>query len=244
MVAEGTSLDISATQNRDPRQQVSPWLQLDALSTVSNERQAAHALTSPPLPSPSPVLSYSPWTIILSHDPPPSLLLVHTARYDLLCIEGLALALRIFLNLQSPPTYTLSSLPEDQLQVVHISPDVAQIRPFFSGAVLRLKRALNAAEEKSFLDLQDKLHSNLCRNRKFVAIGTHDLDTIKGPFRYVVQLTVGCWLVASGGAWEQRRIGNWRSKDGGDERTRRLPRFAKHLLLAVENLEREEKDLD
>lgn len=36
----------------------------------------------------------------------------------------------------------------------------------------------------SFIDLQDKLHQNLCRRRQLVAIGTHDLDTIKGPFRY------------------------------------------------------------
>jgi phenylalanyl-tRNA synthetase beta chain len=28
------------------------------------------------------------------------------------------------------------------------------------------------------------LHATLCRHRKFVAIGTHDLDTIKGPFLY------------------------------------------------------------
>ncbi len=37
---------------------------------------------------------------------------------------------------------------------------------------------------ESFIDLQDKLHQNLCRRRQFVAIGTHDLDTIQPPFRY------------------------------------------------------------
>ncbi len=36
----------------------------------------------------------------------------------------------------------------------------------------------------SFIDLQDKLHQNLCRKRSLVAIGTHDLDTIQGPFVY------------------------------------------------------------
>lgn len=36
----------------------------------------------------------------------------------------------------------------------------------------------------SFIDLQDKLHHNICRKRTLVAIGTHDLDTIKGPFVY------------------------------------------------------------
>jgi len=36
----------------------------------------------------------------------------------------------------------------------------------------------------SFIDLQDKLHQNLARKRTLVAIGTHDLDKIKGPFKY------------------------------------------------------------
>ncbi|KAL7413612.1 hypothetical protein BDY24DRAFT_389048 [Mrakia frigida] len=105
-------------------------------------------------------------------------------RYDLLCIEGLALALRIFLNLQLPPSYTLSTPSPDQLISVSVTASVAEIRPFFAGAVLRFKEPFTPASYKSFIDLQDKLHANLCRGRKFVAIGTHDLDTIKGPFRY------------------------------------------------------------
>lgn len=36
----------------------------------------------------------------------------------------------------------------------------------------------------SFIDLQDKLHQNIGRKRSLVSIGTHDLDTIKGPFLY------------------------------------------------------------
>jgi phenylalanyl-tRNA synthetase beta chain len=31
---------------------------------------------------------------------------------------------------------------------------------------------------------QDKLHENICRKRTLVAIGTHDLDTLKAPFTY------------------------------------------------------------
>lgn len=38
----------------------------------------------------------------------------------------------------------------------------------------------------SFIDLQDKLHQNICRRRTLVAIGTHDLDTVEGPFTYTV----------------------------------------------------------
>jgi phenylalanyl-tRNA synthetase beta chain len=36
----------------------------------------------------------------------------------------------------------------------------------------------------SFIALQDKLHQNLARQRTLVSIGTHDLDTLQGPFTY------------------------------------------------------------
>lgn len=43
-------------------------------------------------------------------------------RYDLLCIEGLARALRIFLQKDQPPTYTLSN--PAQLQEVYVEASV------------------------------------------------------------------------------------------------------------------------
>ena len=42
----------------------------------------------------------------------------------------------------------------------------------------------NEKRFKSFIDLQDKLHQNICRKRTLASVGTHDLDTIVGPFRY------------------------------------------------------------
>lgn len=51
------------------------------------------------------------------------------------------------------------------------------------AAVLR-NVSFNQQNYDSFIELQDKLHQNLCRKRTLVAIGTHDLDTLKGPFRY------------------------------------------------------------
>lgn len=58
-----------------------------------------------------------------------------------------------------------------------------RIRPYVSGAILRNIRFTQERYE-SFIALQDKLHQNLARQRTLVAIGTHDLDTIKGPFTY------------------------------------------------------------
>ena len=57
------------------------------------------------------------------------------------------------------------------------------IRPHAVAAVLRNIR-FDKNVYASFIDLQDKLHQNLCRKRSLVAIGTHDLDTIQGPFTY------------------------------------------------------------
>lgn len=101
--------------------------------------------------------------------------------YDLLCIEGLARSLRVFLEKEAPPTYTLAT--PKVMQEAYVEPSTSPLRPMFASAVLRLARPMNQLEYDSFIDLQDKLHQNLCRMRRFVAIGTHDLDTIEGPFR-------------------------------------------------------------
>ncbi|KAG6510882.1 hypothetical protein ZIOFF_028927 [Zingiber officinale] len=57
------------------------------------------------------------------------------------------------------------------------------IRPFVVCAILR-GITFDEARYNSFIELQDKLHQNICRRRTLVAIGTHDLDTIQGPFSY------------------------------------------------------------
>lgn len=57
------------------------------------------------------------------------------------------------------------------------------MRPVVVGAVLR-NFTFSKKNYNSFIELQDKLHQNLCRKRTLVAIGTHDLDTLKPPFRY------------------------------------------------------------
>ena len=104
-------------------------------------------------------------------------------RYDLLCLEGLALALRIFLQKQKMPEIKpLNILPEDERKLI-VYDSVNDVRPIGLCAILR---DINFTDEmlKSFMDLQDKLHNNICRGRKLVSMGTHDLDTVKGPFIY------------------------------------------------------------
>ncbi|KAL6441099.1 hypothetical protein ACFW04_003438 [Cataglyphis niger] len=58
-----------------------------------------------------------------------------------------------------------------------------KIRGHIVAAILR-DVTLTQDSYNSFIDLQDKLHQNIGRKRSLVSIGTHDLDTIKGPFLY------------------------------------------------------------
>ncbi|ODQ63563.1 henylalanyl-tRNA synthetase beta chain (phenylalanine--tRNA ligase beta chain) [Nadsonia fulvescens var. elongata DSM 6958] len=102
-------------------------------------------------------------------------------RYDMLCFEGIARALNVFLGRIEVPAYTLSK-PEN-MEKLYISPECSKVRPYAAAAIIR-NVTFTQRRYESFIALQDKLHTNLCRNRTLVAIGTHDLDTIKGPFYY------------------------------------------------------------
>ncbi|KAL0432137.1 UNVERIFIED_CONTAM: Phenylalanine--tRNA ligase beta subunit, cytoplasmic [Sesamum latifolium] len=61
--------------------------------------------------------------------------------------------------------------------------ETTKVRPYVVCAVLR-GVTFDEVRYNSFIDLQDRLHQNICRRRTLVAIGTHDLDTIEGPFTY------------------------------------------------------------
>jgi len=105
-------------------------------------------------------------------------------RYDLLCLEGLVRALLVFQGKLSAPEYSLTK-PTVMQQLI-LEPSVLTVRPHVIGAVLR-GVTFNKARYNSFIDLQDKLHMNLARKRTLASVGTHDLDTIKGPFRYMAK---------------------------------------------------------
>jgi phenylalanyl-tRNA synthetase beta chain len=102
-------------------------------------------------------------------------------RYDLLCIEGLSQAIKIFLGKQSPPLYNL--IPSAGNISLKVESVTSQVRPFVVAAVLR-NLSFSPSSYHSFIELQEKLHQNICRKRTLVAIGTHDLDTLTPPFTY------------------------------------------------------------
>ena len=107
-------------------------------------------------------------------------------RYDLLCIEGISRSLKIFLGDMDAPTYDIKPVSSDEntsSSMTVIKSNTDTIRPYVVCAILR-DVTFDEARYQSFIELQDQLHRNLCRNRTLVAIGTHDLDCVKGPFTY------------------------------------------------------------
>lgn len=77
-------------------------------------------------------------------------------------------------NLPTPAACAAGKKP---LQLT-VKSETALVRPFAVAAVLRGIN-FDSTRYSSFIDLQDKLHQNLCRQRSLVAIGTHDLGTVK-----------------------------------------------------------------
>ncbi|XP_069692267.1 phenylalanine--tRNA ligase beta subunit [Periplaneta americana] len=104
-------------------------------------------------------------------------------RYDLLCLEGLIMGLLVFQGKMSSPYFKAVAPVKGPMHKLIMTPSTQLIRPHAVAAVLR-DVVFTQDSYKSFIDLQDKLHQNICRKRSLVAIGTHDLDTIKGPFTY------------------------------------------------------------
>lgn len=99
----------------------------------------------------------------------------------MLCIEGIAQSLNEFLSRKSTPVYKLSpQVPEITLTIKESTSD---IRPYAAAAILRNIKFTQRSYD-SFISLQDKLHSNLCRNRTLVAMGTHDFDKLTPPFTF------------------------------------------------------------
>eukprot|EP00112_Aurelia_sp_Birch-Aquarium-sp1_P008923 Seg1997.6 transcript_id=Seg1997.6/GoldUCD/mRNA.D3Y31 product="Phenylalanine-tRNA ligase beta subunit" protein_id=Seg1997.6/GoldUCD/D3Y31 len=105
-------------------------------------------------------------------------------RYDLLCLEGLTRSLLVFLGKSPIPQY--KAVKPANHHTLQIKPETANVRPHCVSAVLR-NITFTQDSYTSFIELQEKLHQNIGRKRAIVAIGLHDLDKIKGPFRFTAE---------------------------------------------------------
>ena len=102
-------------------------------------------------------------------------------RYDLLCLEGIATALRLYLGTGKLPTYKLSK--PKKFEKVTVKKETKGVRQYVLSAILR-NVTFDDQSYNSFIDLQDKLHQNICRRRTLCSMGTHDYDNMKGPITY------------------------------------------------------------
>ncbi len=102
-------------------------------------------------------------------------------RPDLFSPEGVARAMRGFLGIES-------GLPSYPVRPSGISftvdPALADIRPVLGAAVIR-GVSFDDESIQSIMALQESLHWAVGRGRSKVAIGIHDLDTVKPPFHYI-----------------------------------------------------------
>ncbi|MES1920686.1 hypothetical protein MHBO_002332 [Bonamia ostreae] len=103
-------------------------------------------------------------------------------RYDLLCVEGLAYSLAVFMGKKEILTVNLESSKENDFYV-KIEKSVEKIRPYIVSAVIK-NVELNDESFKSLIELQEKLHFNICRDRTLASIGVHNFDALKMPITY------------------------------------------------------------
>jgi len=112
-------------------------------------------------------------------------------RPDLLSAEGVARALKGFLGIEvGLPSYKL----RDSGITVDVDASTKAVRPFIVGGVVENVKLTDAGVVQ-LMQIQDKLHETLGRNRRKVAIGIHDLDKVRPPFRYVTVAPKGIKFV-------------------------------------------------
>lgn len=104
-------------------------------------------------------------------------------RPDMLSQSGIFRALSCWLGKKVKPV--VINKPEKEYQV-KIDSSVKQVRPFTACAIVK---NLKFTDEKikEVIDIQEKLHSTIGRNRKKIAIGIYPLEKIKLPIRFMAK---------------------------------------------------------
>ncbi len=101
-------------------------------------------------------------------------------RPDLYSVEGVARALRGFLDIERG--YRSYEVKEGGWKIV-VDESVLSVRPYIRGCVVR---GLKMTDEviRSLMEVQEDLHWTIGRNRRRMAIGVHDLSKVKFPLTY------------------------------------------------------------
>jgi len=86
--------------------------------------------------------------------------------------------------------------PDSSGVEVHISPSVADCRPYIVCCIVRsLDLSSNVNTFKKFIQAQTKLHDGVCEKRQAATIATHDLASVKSPLKYDAKVPATISLV-------------------------------------------------
>lgn len=101
-------------------------------------------------------------------------------RPDLLGVEGIARAIKSFMGIEKGLKKYEVSPPKISLK---IDESVEKVRPYIGGAIVRNVK-MDEETIVSLMEMQEKLHFSVGKNRKKMAIGVHDFDKVTPPFFY------------------------------------------------------------
>ncbi|MBS3165419.1 phenylalanine--tRNA ligase subunit beta [Candidatus Woesearchaeota archaeon] len=104
-------------------------------------------------------------------------------RPDMLSEAGFARALSAFIGVK--PRLRAYAARQSRYRVL-VEPSVQEVRPFTACAVVSGLR-FDDERIREVIQLQEKLHTTFCRNRKKAAIGIYPLEHIKWPVRYLAK---------------------------------------------------------
>lgn len=102
-------------------------------------------------------------------------------RPDLLSLQGFLRAINTYFKPSEQPKYRIHS-PEKNYKVI-IDSSVSEVRPYTACAIVK-KLKFDDEKIKTIIDMQEKLHSTIGRNRKKAAIGIYPLEKITLPITY------------------------------------------------------------
>ncbi|KYK21065.1 phenylalanyl-tRNA synthetase beta subunit [Thermoplasmatales archaeon SG8-52-2] len=101
-------------------------------------------------------------------------------RPDLASVEGIARASRAFFGIDTG--LAIYDTKKSDI-ITNVDSSVKKVRPY---VVTALVKNVTMTDEliKSLMELQEKLHGGIGRNRKKVAIGVHNYEPVEPPFTY------------------------------------------------------------
>lgn len=103
-------------------------------------------------------------------------------RPDCLSVQGFLRAFKNYVEKSPEPQKYRVHSPDKNFKV-KISKSVEQVRPYTACAIVK-KLKFDDEKIKTIIDLQEKLHLTIGRNRKKVAIGIYPLEKITLPITY------------------------------------------------------------